>query len=313
VPREFRPALTRLLWLGVAGFGGATLFAQLGRVHWFFDLFTHFPLQMTAGLTVLLLAAFCLRRWRAVLLTAVFLGPNLLALSYYFPTRSFPDGPADLRVVCFNVLTSNSTPEPVRDYLTTSEADVIFLMETNRNWLAVLAPLEKTHPHVLKAPRDDNFGMALYSRYPIESHRFLRFEGSGVPGLQAIITIDGKSIEVVCGHPIPPIGAFRAASRNAYLEALAELAAASDLPTIVLGDFNATIWSPFFRDFLEATTLEDTGRKGGFQATWRRGHPLFSIPIDHILHSDELSCVGRQIGPALGSDHRAVMADFAFE
>ena len=79
-----------------------------------------------------------------------------------------------------------------------------------------------------------------------------------------------------------------------------------------MGDLNVTPWSPYFRDLVKRTGLIDTGRKRGFQSTWKRNNPVFSIPIDHILHSEDLICTNRWIGPALGSDHRPVMAEFAF-
>ncbi len=307
-----RRPLAPFLWLAVAGLGGATLLALLGRFHWLCDLFTHFPLQVAAGLAVTALAGLLLRLWRPALAALACLLPNLLALSYYFPAHRPATGPPDFQVISFNVLTSNDAFEAVLGYLAASDADMILLMETDRNWLAALAPLQAKYPYLVKAPRGDNFGMAFFSRHPIESHEFFSVEGSRVPCVQALVSLHGKSVHVIGGHPVPPVGAPGAASRNAYLQSLAGLAARSDRPTVVLGDFNATVWSPFFRDFIETTSLQDTGHKRGFQSTWNRYHPLFSIGIDHILHSRDLACTGRQIGPSLGSDHRPVSAAFAF-
>ncbi|MCP4730179.1 MAG: endonuclease, partial [Roseibacillus sp.] len=85
----------------------------------------------------------------------------------------------------------------------------------------------------------------------------------------------------------------------------------STLPAVILGDFNATVWSPHLREFIKTTSLMDSGRKRGFQPTWRWFNPFFSIPIDHVFHNAALSCTNRQIGPALGSDHRPVITEFA--
>lgn len=310
--RRTFPILGWLLWIGLAGLGGATLLALLARVHWFCELFTHFPLQIGAGLAVLLALALLLRQWKPALLTALCLVPNLWALAYYFPGQAPPERTSDLRVITFNVLTSNTAFEDVRTYLSASDADIIFVMETNEDWVEALSPIESDYPHVVKAPRGDNFGMVLYSRHPIASHDLHRVEGSRVPCVHAVISLRGRQVEVIGGHPVPPVGALRAHWRNTYLETLTALASRSDRPKVVLGDFNATVWSPFFRDFLSNTALQDSGRKRGFQSTWQRNHPVFSIPIDHILHSAELKCTSRTIGPALGSDHRPVIAEFAF-
>ena len=301
-----------LLWLGLLGLGGATAFALLGRVHWFCELFTHFPLQIGAGLAFLLLISLFLRRWKPALVAALLLVPNLWALSYYFPNGQDREGDANLRTLSFNVRTTNTSFADVREYLAQSEADVIFVMETNEQWVEALVPLEAQFPYVVKAPRGDNFGMALYSRHPIASHDLHFVEGSRVPCVHAVIELGDRQVEVIGGHPVPPVGPLRAAWRNHYLDTLASLAGNSDRPKVVLGDFNATVWSPFFRDFLATTSLQDSGHRRGFQSTWHRTHPVFSIPIDHILHSADLRCVGRSIGPALGSDHRPVLAEFAW-
>ena len=305
------PILAGLLWLGLAGLAGATALALLGRVHWFCELFTHFPLQIGSGLAAALVVALLFRQWKPALFASLCLIPNLWALAYYYPDHAPPEHRPDIRALSFNVLTSNTAFADVREYLSHSDADIIFVMETNQEWLSALAPLETDYPHVVKAPRGDNFGMALYSRHPIETHDLHFVEGSRVPCVHAVINVAGRQMEVIGGHPVPPVGASRSAWRNSYLATLTSLATKSDRPKLVLGDFNATVWSPFFRDFLSTTALQDTGRRRGFQSTWRRNNPVFSIPIDHILYSN-LSCTSRNVGPDLGSDHRPVIAEFAF-
>lgn len=309
----FRAVLKILLWLGLAILGGATVLGQLGRIHWFFELFAHFPLQIAGGLGVLLALAMMARQWGPAVPIGLALIPNLLALHYYFPAVNRPSAKPNVRVLSFNVLTTNSSFREVENYLASSGADVLFLMEINRTWAAELAPLEAVYPHSVKEPREDNFGMALYSKHPIKSHDLRLVRGSVVPILRAILEVGGRELEVVGAHPVPPVGAIQAAWRNVYLQTLSETVLESDHPKIVLGDFNATVWSPFMRNFLERTHLQDTGRRAGFQSTWMRRNPLFSLPIDHVLHSSELVCTNRQVGPALGSDHRPLVADFAFQ
>jgi endonuclease/exonuclease/phosphatase (EEP) superfamily protein YafD len=50
----------------------------------------------------------------------------------------------------------------------------------------------------------------------------------------------------------------------------------------------------------------------GLQPTWPAGQPWFAIPIDHLLHSDQLTTVERSTGPANGSDHRPIEVTLAF-
>jgi endonuclease/exonuclease/phosphatase (EEP) superfamily protein YafD len=300
-----------LLWLSVVALAGATLLSLLGRLHWSFELFTHFPLQIASGLLVVILATLLFRRWIPAAIGLLCLLPHLAALSYYYPSHEFSTKPSDFRVLSFNVLTSNQSHDTVLAYLSERDADVIFLTEINPDWVEALSPLDSDYPYRVKFPRHDNFGMALYSRHPFASHEILFIEGTRVPLVHAVIDLGGHELEVIGCHPVPPMGFPQASARNDYLAGLAGIATINTLPAVIFGDFNATVWSPHLRDFIKTTSFKDSGRKRGFQSTWRRLNPFFSIPIDHIFHNAALTCTSRQIGPALGSDHRPVIAEFA--
>ncbi len=300
-----------LLWLSVVTLAGATLLSLLGRLHWFFELFTHFPLQIASGLIIVILATLLFRRWIPAAIGLLCLLPHLTALSHYYPSREFSTEPSDFRVLSFNVLTSNQSHDAVLSYLSECDADFIFLMEINPDWVEALSPLDSDYPYFVKFPRPDNFGMTLYSRHPFVSHEIRFIEGVQVPLVHAVIDLGGHELEVIGCHPVPPMGARQASARNDYLAGLTEITTTSTLPAVILGDFNATVWSPHLREFIKTTSLMDSGRKREFQPTWRWFNPFFSIPIDHVFHNAALSCTNRQIGPALGSDHRPVITEFA--
>ena len=82
-------------------------------------------------------------------------------------------------------------------------------------------------------------------------------------------------------------------------------------PRLLAGDFNAASWGAtmtYAREKLGFTTL--TGPDG----TWPTFLPAqMGIPIDHILASEELAFISRQLFTIKGSDHRAVLAEVAFK
>ncbi|MCP4731930.1 MAG: hypothetical protein GY872_17825, partial [Roseibacillus sp.] len=258
-----------LLWLSVVTLAGATLLSLLGRLHWFFELFTHFPLQIASGLIIVILATLLFRRWIPAAIGLLCLLPHLTALSHYYPSREFSTEPSDFRVLSFNVLTSNQSHDAVLSYLSECDADFIFLMEINPDWVEALSPLDSDYPYFVKFPRPDNFGMTLYSRHPFVSHEIRFIEGVQVPLVHAVIDLGGHELEVIGCHPVPPMGARQASARNDYLAGLTEITTTSTLPAVILGDFNATVWSPHLREFIKTTSLMDSGRKRGFQPTWR--------------------------------------------
>ncbi|MEO0587954.1 MAG: endonuclease/exonuclease/phosphatase family protein, partial [Planctomycetota bacterium] len=82
---------------------------------------------------------------------------------------------------------------------------------------------------------------------------------------------------------------------------------------VVAGDFNATPFSSSFAA-LGRAGLINSQRGHGWSATWPGELiPLgLGIPIDHVVHSADLTTVSRDVGPRLGSDHHAVVVDLAW-
>ena len=69
------------------------------------------------------------------------------------------------------------------------------------------------------------------------------------------------------------------------------------------GDFNASTWSRGFALVGDPADLINSQRGFGVQPSWPAGNPLVGIPIDHLIHSRELTTIDRHLGESLGSDH----------
>lgn len=295
--------------LALTGCAAATVFSFLGRLGWMLDLFSHFHLQMAAALVVVAVW-FAVQRQKLPLVAALLLlSSHLVCLSYYAPVRRAKSGGESpcLDVVAFNVLSSNQRRGDVLRFLEESGADIFLLVEVDAGWSEALRPLEKTHPHFRKVPLSGNFGMAVYSRFPIREHETREFADK-LPCMVSRIDWNGRPLTVIGAHPYPPINGHFSMICDRYLEQAGMLAReeAGHSEVLLLGDLNTTPWSHSFGDLLESGGLLDSGRQRGFQSTWRRRNPLFSLPIDHVLHSPGLETVDRRIGPDLGSDHRPV-------
>ena len=297
------------LFIGLA----ASWLGLLGSWHWLLDLCSHFRWQGTVVcLVALAWAAWRKRRWvmGAALLTLL-----LNAALIVHPGRAAPAGsPAPdfhLKIISFNVLTSNGNHAGVLNWLQQTDADIIFLMEVDHIWAKALRPLLTTHPHHLIQPRSDNFGLALYSRPPLEKAGFLdsdalHSEGTPEPDLcmdsiEVRLKTSGRAWIFIGTHPVPPMGGAYASARDRQLRALSQHIAKTGLPVLVAGDLNASPWSHGFRQLTAGGMLLPT--PGAWKPTWRVGS-LFAIPIDHALAMPPLVVKSRIIGPDLGSDHR---------
>ena len=100
-------------------------------------------------------------------------------------------------------------------------------------------------------------------------------------------------------------------TRDGQFRSLAKFVRTLTEPVILMGDLNATPFSPAFVDFLRASRLRDSRLGYGNQATWPAALRRAGIAIDHCLVSPQVQVTGRQIGGDVGSDHLPVIVDLS--
>lgn len=314
-------------WRGMAEAGIACALCApwiglLGHWHWFPDLASHFQWQYLITTLGAMAVAGVMRSRRllmAALLTGTLVGAGILSAipKNHFTPAPGPSQPS-LRVVCFNVLTSNPSKPEVLEYLQSCNADIIFLLETDTLWIKAMRPLLATHPTHLAKASSDNFGIAYYSRLPVIQHRLLESAQLGkasptafaTPSLEVTLSLRGQLLTIAGTHPVPPMGAEFAHARDWQLLALTQYLRNQNHPVLLMGDFNATPWCRIFRKMRE----EFPGWRpapGSHQPTWK-SNSLVALPIDHCFAAGAIDFVSRGIGPSLGSDHRPQVLDFAF-
>jgi endonuclease/exonuclease/phosphatase (EEP) superfamily protein YafD len=220
------------------------------------------------------------------------------------------DGSVRHRAVLFNVYVLNEQRARVLAWLRDTDPDFVVLLETDARWLDSLEPLRATHPHVVAQPRNDPFGIALFSRHPLHEARIELIGEAAVPSIFAGIELGGATATLAATHPVPPWGGLLAALRDEQLERIGERLASLSRPLLLLGDLNTSQASPLFGRLLAASGLRDSTRGFGLQPTWPADMPLLAIALDHCLHSDDIEILDRTVGPDLGSDHRPLIVDF---
>jgi endonuclease/exonuclease/phosphatase (EEP) superfamily protein YafD len=208
-----------------------------------------------------------------------------------------------------NVNTQLGDADQVRRAIRAANPDILVLEEINSRWVRDLAWLGQSYPYRRIEPREDNFGIGLFSKRPFAESNVIYIGRSEVPSILATVRADQGNLCVVATHPLPPFGREYSRCRNEQLELLSDHVR-SPGPVLVLGDLNVTPWSYHFRRLLERTGLKDSSRGFGVQTTWPNFSPLFRIPLDHCLHSPEISIVNRTVGEDVSSDHYPVIVDF---
>lgn len=314
VPTTLRGSAALLFMMAGSAATTGSVLGLLGDRPWFLDLFTHFRLQYAAGLAVVVIGMLVLRRWWSAGVFGAGLVLNLALLTplWIAPAQPIGDGPS-LRLVAFNVLTSNAQKSAVIDWINTQDADVLILQEVNREWIDALdAGLSGVEGLPTASIREDNFGMAVYLSDGLESdNTALMLDAAEVPRIEVVLDLDGHTVRVIGVHTLPPVGAGYSGARRDQLAEAAERVNGAAEPVVLAGDLNATRWSAPLRRLLGDTDLRDSARGFGHQGSWPTGLAWSGlIPIDHVLVSPEWRVEDRRLGPTdLGSDHRAVVVD----
>lgn len=298
-----------LVILGLLGAAAATLLGFAGGWHWFFDLFNHFRAQYLLALLVVSPLALLIRRrmLSAIGFAALVVNIVLIAPLYFGGEVAAKIAGPKLKILLVNVHTSNTDHQKVAALIKRYDPDVVGLLEVNRRWLQAMAPVFADWPPPIARARNDNFGLALWSKRGLKGH----LQAVGWDGPSIVAEVDGPlgKMSFVLIHPPPPIGDGGAKARNGCLKALAELRKELPSPLVVMGDFNATPWSSQFCDFLERSKLSNTRDGFGILPSWPSYNPLLRIPIDHILIDQKLAAVQLEISDDVGSDHYGVYAE----
>ena len=216
-----------------------------------------------------------------------------------------------LRVMLANVLTSNENTAALLERVESEAPDILALQEIDDRWVNELRELNSRYPYSKVIPRGDNFGIGLWSRFPLAAVEELILSEAEVPSIYAQIEISGQTVSILTTHPVPPANKAGFDERNAQLSALGSLIRQSSIPTILLGDLNVTMWSPYYAKLIRDSGLVNTRKGFGVLPTWPTQIPVLKIPLDHCLVSPTITVQRIRTGKTVGSDHLPLIVDLA--
>jgi len=308
----FRHAAGTALSVAALATALPTIAAAAGRLHWTLDLFSHFALQVAAA-QLLLLAGLALlrRRWPALLLLPLF-AINAAALWPYVPSFGVAlAAPAagrntEITVVAVNVAAHNFLFGGLRETLRRERPDLVVVSEYNARWDRRFDELDFLYPFRLEHPEEGAGGIALLSRHPLQAATLVDLGGRFA--IDAVAAVGDRHLRVVGVHLSTPVSASGSRLRALQLERLDSLLHESPGPTVVLGDFNLSVYSPVYRAWLDATGFSDSLRGRGPDISWPTWFPLLGIPIDHCLVSADIAVIEHRRLTDFGSDHYPVLA-----
>ncbi len=292
----------------------STVVGFLGRLWWPFELASHFRAQYFFFLLASTFLFLIGRKWKGAILAGVFALINLsLIVPFHLGTPSAHSGGRTYRALLINVNKSNQAYGKVRKLIRSVKPDFMVLVEVNQTWVDELQKTQDNYPFLRSLPREDSFGIALFSRIAFEHAEIRNMGNADFPSVVARFEIDGQPLTVIGTHLYSPTGRTYLGYRNHQLAELAQVVSSQKGLVMVLGDLNTTSWSPFFRDLLRKTGLRDSRKGFGLQPTWPTTFPPLWVPIDHCLVSLGVIVHNRKTGPNVGSDHYPIVVDFSVE
>lgn len=292
-------------WLALViwGFLASVAAARIAGSIWPFELITHF----TPHLTLLALGLAGMAAWAGSWPgAAASLAACVLAASGLLGVKTAPllgsDRPG-LTVVWANVWKSQAAADRTLDFARVQGAGVVIFGESPYDGAALAAAGGLDYPYayaLMQGIPNLRSKITVLSRYPLQDAAVLSPPDNDLrPMIELAVDVGGESVRIGAVHAYVPAHSRRLIQRDLNIAFAAGRVRGQYL---LIGDFNATMWTPAMR----GSGLTRAGHPLT-ESTWITDWPLLGLAIDHAFLGDGLIASHYQVGPFLGSDHRALV------
>lgn len=295
--------------------GILTVTGYLSRVWWIFELTSHFRVQYLLVQTACLAFFVMFRSWKSAAILSLFFLLNLCSvLPEIVPreTAPVPSQTQKFRIVFININSNNRQQVKILNLIAKTSPDILGIAEFTEFWDEALSSVEERLPYQVKNIFLEKYGIALYSRFPFVNEKTHYFGDTEPPYLEVEFKFGQENVSLILVHLEPPVFKAGFIARNNRLNSLIDARNQLGRNLIIMGDFNLTPWSAYFREFLQKMALKDSRRGFGLQTTWpAMNYRWMQIPIDHCFFRGKLAVIDRKVADPVGSDHLPVVIDLA--
>ena len=295
--------LKKLIWLSIFGILLVSILPNIISNYWLFDIFSNFKLQyllISIGLFLLVLISFKKKLSALILIIIAVFWNSYFIVPYFLQPNNSPHR-KEIKITSVNLLSSNSQENLVIKFLTKEDPDILILMEFTPKWEEKLDKVIKKYEYREIVPRLDNFGIAVLSKYKMDSS-IDYFDLNNKPSIVSNLELENQILSVVATHPIPPVNQTTFENRNKQLSNIMRDRDKFSDNLIIAGDFNTSSFSNHFKKLVEGD-LTDSRIGFGLLPTWPSDYKILQTTLDHFLVSNNLKVIDRNTGPNIGSDH----------
>ncbi len=226
------------------------------------------------------------------------------------------DSKGTISILISNVLKPNKSSDKLIELVHKKQPDMLLTLETNKRWEEELKVIQKYYPYTVKIPRDNLYGMHLYSKLKLEEIEVKYIIEVDIPSIHGYVRLNnGKKIKIHCLHPKPPSPTENPTSTNRDAELLlVGRAVKKNLePVLVFGDLNDVAWSRTTQLFQKLSGLMDPRIGRGFFNTFHTGYALLRWPLDHVFHTNDFTLIELTRLTSIDSDHFPMFINLNYE
>lgn len=296
-----------------------TIVSSFATIHWIADLVANLRVQFAIlFFPSLVLASVRRERVLAAIVCGFFLYSIWPTIPYFLPPSRFgvseSSGAKRFRVLSFNVLRTNEKFESTLNEILAANADFVFLMEVQNDWARYLEGVQDRYPYQRIVADPGYTGVAFLSKHPWSKLEVVVLGEINNPSIDVSIQCHDSetgTLRIIATHPLPPFGEQLTNSRDKQLRMLAERFKL-DEPSLMIGDFNMSPWSPRFASIFNSTCLADASIGYGISPTLDPLPTWFGgIKVDHVFKNRFVQVHHFSVQASQHSDHKMIVADFS--
>lgn len=289
-----------------------TILGYCSKYNFLFDICSQFRMQYL--LFGLILLVYCIIRKHKNILSLLIVCIVILNLISVLGSLKFNDvtKKQGFKIEIINLLTKNKKYNAVRKEINDKSPDILVIQELDDKWSEELQAVKENYPFIYEISRQDNFGIALYSKIHITEIRKFFVGTLDVPAISAFCDYEGKVFEIICIHTTPPTNQTYFKNTQKITQDLADYIAENGHNAIIAGDFNTSHYSYNYKNFIKTSKMQDLSSI--FHPTWSAFWLFpFRITLDHLFVTKSFAVRDYAVGNNIGSDHLPIWAEISFK
>jgi endonuclease/exonuclease/phosphatase (EEP) superfamily protein YafD len=220
-----------------------------------------------------------------------------------------------IKLLTINVYQHNERFDLTLERITEVNPDVVYLLETDKNWMDAVQTLKKEYPYFIEVPQDNTYGLLFYSKFPMTNSSINYWIDEEIPSIMVDLKIKDEIVRIYGIHPTPPVPQENPESteRDAEILIVGKKSDEFKGPSIVFGDLNDVAWSHTTRLFLRISKMLDPRIGRGMFNTFHAKYWFAKWPLDHFFVSSHFRLIEMKVEKSVESDHYPISIDLSIQ